>query len=201
MSALSTRQKTILDDLMKGNERYVSGKPGDHDLIAERKALTKGQNPSAAIIRCADSRVAPELVFDMSLGELFVCAVAGNIPTTEIVASLEYAILNLGTELIVVMGHSDCAAVGAALSHQDSIDSLPGNLPDLLSQILPSVLAVGKKSDDVLSASIKRNAIDAAGRIPKMSTVVDSAVREEKVGVVSGVYNLSSGQFILNTPV
>lgn len=201
VSALNARQKAILDELMKGNERYVSGKAGDHDLIAARKILAHGQNPSTAIIRCADSRVAPELVFDMALGELFVCGVAGNIPTDEIVASLEYAVSNLGTELIVVMGHSDCGAVGAALSHQNSIDSLPGNLPGLLSQILPSVLAVGKTSDDALSASIKRNAMDGAGRIPKMSTVVDSSIREGKVGIVSGVYDLSSGQFILSTPV
>jgi len=200
MSALSESQKATLDDLMEGNERYVSGKAGGHDLVAARKGLVEGQKPGTAIIRCADSRVSPELVFDKSLGELFVCGVAGNIPTDEIMASLEYAVSNLSTELIVVMGHSQCGAVGATLSNRDDVDSLPGNLPGLLSQILPSVLAVAETSDDALSASIKRNALDAASRIPTMSSVIASAVSEGKVGIVSGVYDLSSGHFVLNDP-
>ncbi|MCH2187662.1 carbonic anhydrase, partial [Myxococcota bacterium] len=96
MSDLTESQKAILDNLMAGNERYVSGRSEEHDYEAARKILKDGQSPGAAVIRCADSRVAPELVFDQSLGELFVCGVAGNIPTAEILASLEYAVANLG---------------------------------------------------------------------------------------------------------
>ncbi|MEE3325863.1 MAG: carbonic anhydrase, partial [Myxococcota bacterium] len=161
-------------------------------------SLEDGQSPKTAVIRCADSRVAPELVFDVTLGDLFVCGVAGNIPTEEIMASIEYAVSNLGTELILVMGHASCGAVGAALSHRDEIGSLPGNLPGLLSQILPSVLAVDTDSEEALPAAVKRNAEDAASRITKMSSVVDDAVAEGRVGIVSGVYDLSSGRFALN---
>ena len=193
--SLTAGQQAILDDLMAGNARYVAGKRRDHDLAAARRGLTGGQQPKTAVIRCADSRVAPELVFDQSLGELFVCGVAGNIPTAEIMASIEYAVLNLGTELIVVMGHSGCGAVDATLSHQADIDATPGNLPGLLSQILPSVLKAQAGGGDKLARCIEQNARDAATRLGKMSAVVDDAIQAGKLGVASGVYQLDSGKF------
>ena len=194
-SALSASQKSVLAGLMEGNARYVSGKLHAHDLAAARAGLTEGQKPKTAVIRCADSRVAPELVFDQSLGELFVCGVAGNIPTAEIVASIEYAVLNLGTELILVMGHSGCGAVGATLDHQDKLDSLPGNLPGLLGHILPSVLKAQKGGGDALARCIEQNARDAAARLTRMSVVLDDAVKAGTLGVASGVYMLNSGRF------
>ncbi len=193
--ALSAGQQAILDDLMAGNARYVDGKRRDHDLAAARRGLTGGQQPKTAVIRCADSRVAPELVFDQSLGELFVCGVAGNIPTAEIMASIEYAVLNLGTELILVMGHSGCGAVEATISHQSDLDATPGNLPGLLSQILPSVLKAQAGGGDKLARCIAQNARDAATRLGKMSAVVDDAIQAGKLGVASGVYQLDSGKF------
>ena len=198
--SLNPGQKAILAELMAGNERYVSGKMRKHDLAHAREGLTIGQQPNSAVIRCADSRVAPELVFDQSLGEIFVCGVAGNIPTPEIMASLEYAISNLGTGLILIMGHSSCGAVDAALKNQNQIDSLPGNLPGLLSQILPSVLEAQKLPGDKLANSIAQNAMNAAARLTKMSTVVEKAVSNGTVGIASGVYDLSSGRFKVNGP-
>lgn len=198
--ALNPAQKEILTDLLEGNERYVTGRLKDRDLASARKRLTKGQKPKIAVMRCADSRVAPELVFDQSLGELFVCGVAGNIPTPELIASIEYAVLNLGTELILVMGHTSCGAVDAAVKNQDAIDALPGNLPDLLAQILPSVLKVKDAPGDTLAAAIKQNAADAAHRITKMSTVLDDAASRGKLGIASGVYDLETGRFNVTNP-
>lgn len=195
---MNPAQKAILQRLLDGNERYATGQSKKHDLSALREGLVEGQRPEAAVIRCADSRVAPELIFDQSLGEIFVCGVAGNIPTPEIMASLEYAISNLGTRLIVIMGHSKCGAVGATVEHQDGIDSLPGNLPGLLSQILPSVLETRGLPGDPLANSIKQNSIDAAARLTKMSAAVENAVARGDVGIASGVYDLSSGRFDLN---
>ena len=195
---LGPSQKAVLDSLLEGNARYVSGKRKAHDLEAARKGLTQGQKPKTAVIRCADSRVAPELVFDQSLGELFVCGVAGNIPTAEIMASIEYAVLNLETELILVMGHSRCGAVDAALQHRDGIDALPGNLPGLLSEILPSVLKAQKGGGGTLARCIKQNARDAAGRLSAMSVVVNDAVKAGTVGIASGVYHLDTGRFELS---
>ena len=192
---LGPSQRAELDRLLEGNARYVSGKRKSHDLEAARKDLTQGQKPKTAVIRCADSRVAPELVFDQSLGELFVCGVAGNIPTAEIMASIEYAVLNLETELILVMGHSRCGAVDAALQHRDGIDALPGNLPGLLGEILPSVLKAEKGGGDTLARCIDQNARDAAARLSAMSVVVNDAVKAGTVGIASGVYHLDTGRF------
>ncbi len=102
-----------LNALMDGNRRFVDGTQQHNDHAAARTRGVDGQSPFAGIIRCADSRVAPELVFDQSLGDLFVCAVAGNLPTTEVMASLEYTVAMLKTPLIVIMGHSSCGAVDA----------------------------------------------------------------------------------------
>ena len=195
---LNSAQQAILKSLMDGNERYVTGNSKHHDFSAMRKDLASGQQPDTAVIRCADSRVAPELIFDQPLGELFVCGVAGNIPTQEIMASIEYAVSNLGTRLIVIMGHSKCGAVDATLEYQNKIDSLPGNLPGLLSQLLPSVLKAQKLPGDTLANAVKQNAVDAAARLTKMSVIVDEAVDRGDLGIASGVYNLSSGRFELN---
>ncbi len=94
-----------LERLLKGNARYVEGVSLRHDFKHEREALAGGQNPFAAILSCADSRIAPEYAFDSGRGDLFVCRVAGNFANDETVASMEYAVAELGTPLILVLGH------------------------------------------------------------------------------------------------
>ncbi|MCH2171824.1 carbonic anhydrase [Myxococcota bacterium] len=199
-AALSSGHQAILDRLMEGNQRFISGHLRKHDMANARGILAKGQRPDTAVIRCADSRVAPELVFDQNLGELFVCGVAGNIPTPELMASIEYAVAVLGTRMILIMGHSSCGAVDAAIQHQTDVGALPGSLPGLIAQILPSVLKAQKTPGDTLAHSIKQNSMDAASRLTKMSTVVEEAVNQGEVGIASGVYELSSGRFIVNSP-
>ena len=126
-----------LEVLLDGNQRFVDSTQQHNNHAAARTRTVDGQSPFAGIVRCADSRVAPELVFDQSLGELFVCAVAGNLPTTEVIASLEYTVAMLKTPLIVIMGHSSCGAVDATLAHEEDVSALPGHLAELASQILP----------------------------------------------------------------
>lgn len=188
--------KEALDALMAGNTRFINGDMLPHDHQTAQRGSSQGQNPFAAFIRCADSRVAPEIVFDQSFGELFVCGVAGNIPTEEIVASLEYAVAVLHTPLIVIMGHSNCGAVGAAITHEDSITDLPGNLPGLISQILPASIA-SAGSDDRLNNAIKINVQNGVKQLPKDSTVISDAIKAGTCHVVGGVYDLSSGRFNL----
>ncbi|MDP6542219.1 MAG: carbonic anhydrase, partial [Phycisphaerales bacterium] len=107
--------ETPLDKLLAGNERFVAGVSSSTNPLELRASLAGGQSPFAAVLCCADSRIAPEIVFDQALGELFVCRVAGNVPTPEIIESLEYAVWQLSVSLVVVAGHSDCGAVTAAL--------------------------------------------------------------------------------------
>jgi hypothetical protein len=167
---------SVLAELLAGNTRYLEGRMQAHNLPAARAGLAAGQAPPAAVIRCADSRVAPEIVFDQPLGDLFVCAVAGNIPTPEIIASLEYGVAVLGCKLIVVMGHSSCGAVDAALTHRHDTNALPGNLPALIDQIvIPCTVTSDPKDPGALDAAIACNAHEGIGGMLRGSQKTSSS--------------------------
>ena len=126
-----------LDRLMKGNARYVEGVSKRHDFRHEREALSAGQNPFAAVLSCADSRIAPEYCFDTARGDLFVCRIAGNFASDEMIASLEYAVQVLNTPLIMVLGHQSCGAVDATIKSIKTGTVLPGHLPSLVTALTP----------------------------------------------------------------
>src|SRR5216684_3476133 len=131
-----------LDLLLKGNQRYVEGISRRHDFKHEREALVGGQNPYAAILSCADSRIAPEYAFDSGRGDLFVCRVAGNFANDDTVASMEYAVSVLAVPLILVLGHDACGAVDAVIKSIKDNTTLPGRLPSLVAALAPAVKAV-----------------------------------------------------------
>ena len=135
-----------LKRLLEGNERYVEGEMRRHDFKREREALAGGQNPFAAILSCADSRIAPEFAFDSGRGDLFVCRIAGNFASDETIASLEYAVAVLNTPLIVVLGHDACGAVDATINSLKEDKPPPGHIPSLVAAIAPSVKAVSSQS-------------------------------------------------------
>src|SRR5260370_868323 len=125
-------QEEALKRLKEGNSRFVADKLAERNLGKNRRAeLAKGQAPFAIILGCADSRVAPELLFDQGLGDLFVVRVAGNVTDPEILGSIEYALTELKAPLIVVLGHEECGAVKAALSEEQ----LSGNLAKLIARV------------------------------------------------------------------
>ena len=128
-----------LDRLVKGNLRYVEGVSRRHDFKHEREALATGQNPFAGILSCADSRIAPEYAFDTGRGDLFVCRVAGNFASDEMIASLEYGSSVLGVPLFMVLGHDRCGAVHAAIKSLKENSTLPGNLPSMVRASTTSV--------------------------------------------------------------
>ena len=193
--AIRTPDEAI-DALMQGNNRFIGNTADPHDHLAARDRTTSGQSPFAAVIRCADSRVAPEIVFDRTIGELFVCGVAGNLPTPEIIASLEYSVGILKSPLVVVMGHSGCGAVHAAIEHEDDVTALPGGLPNLVTHILPAT-AVSRGAEDRLSAAIEINVRNGVRRILDDSSLISEAVDAGRCKVVGGVYDLASGRFTL----
>ena len=114
-----------LDRLMQGNARYVEGVSRRHDFKHEREPLSTGQNPFAAVLSCADSRIAPEYCFDTARGDVFVCRVAGNFASDVVIASLEYAVQVLNTPFIMVLGHESCGAVDAAIKSVTECVSCP----------------------------------------------------------------------------
>ncbi len=177
-----------LERLKEGNERFVQDKLDGKLQDSERKnSLTGGQSPYAIVLSCADSRVVPELAFDTGLGEIFVVRVAGNVSNPSSIASIEYAIANLGTKLIVVMGHESCGAVAAAIAGGDN----GPNLNHLLDFISPAVKA---NQGAEISLVVKENAkISSIGLVQK-SSIIANAVNNEGLKIVTAYYNLTNGK-------
>lgn len=183
-----------LDRLMDGNKRYVEGLTKRYDLAREREALTNGQNPFAAILGCADSRIAAEFCFDTALGDVFVCRVAGNFANEDNIASLEYTVAILKTPLIMVLGHEACGAVDATVKSVTEGTTLPGHLPALVAAIRPAVEAVKNQGGDVLANAIRDNVKLNVERLQNASPILDKAVGDKSLRVVGGVYRLASGK-------
>ena len=196
--APSRDPKAILARLVEGNKRFVGGKSTrSARTAADFAADDQGQAPLAAILGCADSRVSPELVFDQNIGELFVVRVAGNVASNAgplIKGSLEFAVAELGVRLIMVLGHSKCGAVKAAIEHIDANDSLPGSIGGLVELIKPAVIAAKGLPGDKLSNVIKANVGRCVGRLKELEPILSKSVAAGELMVVGGVYELSTGE-------
>jgi carbonic anhydrase len=176
-----------LQTLLDGNKRFVEQRltSFDEDLAILRQNTVAKQEPFAAVLSCADSRVPAELVFDQSIGHLFVSRVAGNTATSEIIASLEYGAAVLGTRAIVVLGHSNCGAVKATIDGK----AVPGQISELYAAIRPAVDAAGGD----LVAAIKANAKIQANLLATASPLLAGMIKEGKLKVAAGYYDLASG--------
>src|SRR5450755_2189579 len=183
-----------LELLMKGNKRYVEGESRRHDFKREREALVGGQNPYAAVLSCADSRIAPEYAFDSGRGDLFVCRVAGNFANDDTVASLEYGVAVLNSPLILVLGHDSCGAVDATIKSLKDNTTLPGHLPSLVAAIAPAVKAVSQQGGDTLANATRQNVIDNVAKLASATPILGAAVEQKKLKVVGGIYRLKDGR-------
>ena len=185
-----------LEQLMKGNARYVGDVMMRRDFKTDREALVGGQNPFAAILGCADSRVAPEFAFDAGRGDLFVVRVAGNFATEDGIASFEYALQFLGTPLMMVLGHQKCGAVDAAIKAKGGA-KLPGHIPVLAAAITPAVDAAAGMPGDPLDNAIRQNVLQNVAKLKGASPIISAFVADKKVRIVGGVYNLANGRIDL----
>jgi carbonic anhydrase len=184
-----------LERLMSGNARYQQNKMDFKDFSAGRAARAVAQFPVAAILGCADSRVAPEIIFDQDPGELFVCRVAGNYMNVDILASLEYGVAVLGAPLVMVLGHTNCGAVKAVIQYEKDRKALPGHLQMLLDAVSPGVTeAIRQGPTDLLDHAIEANVRHNAQRLRQAHPVIAKAVEGKRVEVVSAVYELATGQ-------
>ncbi|GLR92020.1 carbonic anhydrase [Bradyrhizobium iriomotense] len=184
---------SALKRLMDGNARYVDGVARRHDFKHEREALAGGQNPFAAVLSCADSRIAPEYAFDTGRGDLFVCRVAGNFAGTETIASMEYAVAVLNTPLILVLGHDACGAVDATLKALKDNTSPPGHIPSLVEAIAPAAKTAMQQGGNVLDVAIRQNVIDNAAKLKSAAPILNAAAEQGKLKVVGGIYRLATG--------
>lgn len=184
-----------LQRLMDGNGRYMRNQMNLKDFNAGRAARAQAQFPIAAILGCADSRVAAEFIFDQDPGDLFVCRVAGNYMNVDILASLEYGVEVLKAPLVMVLGHTNCGAVKAVLQYEKDRKPLPGHLQMMLDAVSPGVVeAMRQGPTDQLDHAIEANVRHNARRLRQAHPVITKAVEEKRVDVVSAVYELASGQ-------
>jgi carbonic anhydrase len=182
-----------LSKLMEGNDRFVTQKRTSRNQSKERLVeVAKGQEPFAAILGCADSRVPGEIVFDQGLGDLFVCRIAGNIATPEEIGSLEFGTMVLGAKVIVVMGHKRCGAVKAAIKGGE----LPGQIGSLIKSInIGDVPAQSEVASD-LDKAAKANVMSQVATLKK-SPILSDLIAKNQLKIVGAYYDLDTGKVSL----
>lgn len=189
-SALAQTRLTpemALKELVEGNKRFVAGKlrSFEEDLAILRHHTSEKQQPFASVLACSDSRVPVELIFDQSIGRIFVARDAGNVASSEIIASLEYGAAVLGVKVILVMGHGSCGAVEATIQGKE----VPGQISALFPHIQPAVDLAGPD----LESTTKANAKIQASLLRQASTAISGLVKDGQLLVLPAFYNISSG--------
>ncbi len=176
--------------LLDGNKRFTDAMLAHPNQDAEQRVrLGGGQAPFAAVLACADSRVPPEVLFDQGLGDLFVVRVAGNIINDQLLGSLEYAALHLHTPVIMVMGHTDCGAIGAVASGAE----LEGHIASLIPAIQPSVDKARDMDGDLVDNACREVAKATAEQLRTSEPIMSDLVAAGKLKIVAGFYDLKSG--------
>lgn len=181
-----------LQRLIEGNQRFVSGSVAHPSQgSARRSEVSTGQKPFAAILSCSDSRVPPELIFDQGLGDLFIVRVAGNTVNEEGLGSLEFGVKVLGAPLLLVLGHSDCGAVDAALQGKP----LPGHISSVATPIDPAIKEAScKTNSQPLPCAIHANVDHIVQTLSKSEPILAALVKEGKLKVVGATYDLATGK-------
>jgi carbonic anhydrase len=187
----------VLRKLLAGNKRFMKGEAvGPRRKPEDFAKLAEGQTPVAVVVGCADSRVPVELVFDQGVGDLFVVRVAGNVVSgagATVKGSIEYAVAELNVPLVMVLGHSQCGAVKAAVKHINADDALPGAIAELVSAIKPAVAKAKDEAGDAVENAIKANVGIGVERLKSLEPVLAGPVKRGAVKVVGGVYDLRTG--------
>nr|WP_063571891.1 carbonic anhydrase [Luteibacter rhizovicinus] len=184
--------------LQEGNARYARGQgvhacatPKDFALVAQ------GQTPFAAIVACADSRTAPETIFDQGIGEIFSVRTAGNLVVgggSAITGSLEYAVAALGVSVVLLLGHSGCGAMKAALAAHNGAPRAPGDIGPLLDLIQPAVEAASSLPGDPLAQVTAENVRRGVARLRELDPILRPAAHSGKTVVVGAVHDLATGR-------
>jgi carbonic anhydrase len=180
---MTDRHTSAIERLRQGNARFRELARANPEQYAE---LASGQSPFAVVLGCADSRVSPEIAFNAGLGDLFVVRVAGGVADTASIASIEYAVANLGARLVVVLAHQSCGAVEAAVSGNDA----GRNLNHLLKHIAPAVQGAGKSEVDTVA---RRSARINADRLTAESQILREAVEQGRLRIVTAFFHFNTG--------
>lgn len=185
--------REALSLLKEGNQRYTANRLKSKDFSSDRQQQTQGQQPYAIILTCSDSRVAPEILFDESLGRLFVIRVAGNVIDPVVTGSIEYAAEHLHAKLLFVLGHSSCGAVKAAVQGGE----LPPNIRSIVERIQPAVTkakSTEKDADAVMGKAVTENVNEQLSSALRSSPILKELIEKKEFTVAGGVYNIKNGE-------
>lgn len=179
-----------LELLKAGNRRFVEGKGLSRNLLEQMKGTSSGQYPFAIVLGCIDSRVPPELIFDLGIGDIFCVRIAGNLVNKDILGSMEFATKVVGSKHILVLGHTNCGAIQGAM---DQIEL--GNLTGLLHKIQPAVAAAKEKQgeDTTLNNIASENVLLTIHEIKSHSQTIRNLVNEGKLAISGAMYDVVSG--------
>ncbi|WP_095074541.1 carbonic anhydrase family protein [Tenacibaculum jejuense] len=189
--------KSVLEDLLEGNKRYIANNLTTSDVSSLVEQTTNGQFPKAVILSCIDSRVPVELVFDQTIGDVFVARVAGNFENVDILGSMEYSCAVAGSKLVFVLGHESCGAVKAAC---DGVEL--GNITEMLANITPAAKMASEQVDGVADSSnpefvaktVENNVKLTIERIREKSKILQEMEDNGEISIVGGVYSLHTGK-------
>ncbi|WP_299617768.1 carbonic anhydrase family protein [uncultured Tenacibaculum sp.] len=189
--------KSVLQDLLDGNERYIANNLTASDVTSLVEQTTGGQFPKAVVLSCIDSRVPVELVFDQTIGDIFVARVAGNFENVDILGSMEYSCAVAGSKLVFVLGHESCGAVKAAC---DGVEL--GNITSMLANITPAAKMASEQVDGVADSSnpafvaktVENNVKLTIERIRERSKILQEMEDNGEIAIVGGVYSLHTGK-------
>jgi len=181
----------VLSELKTGNAHHVAKRyQHPHQTADRQRELASAQHPHAIVLSCADSRVAPEIVFDQGLGDLFDVRVAGNVAGDAEIASIEYAASHLHVPVLVVVGHQHCGAVSAAAEGGEA----EGHLPALLAMIRPAVEAARTQPGDLIENAVRINVENVVRQLHDSTPVLADLVGHGKLTIVGAVYSLDTGK-------
>ncbi len=189
----------VLSCLIEGNKRFQSGLRSVQSMATPEKLKVlaqNGQNPKCIILACSDSRVPAEMIFDQGLGDLFVLRVAGNVIAPSLLASLEFAAVNFGCPLVLVMGHTKCGAINAAIDIVQNNKTAPSkNLEDLISRLKPAVIKnKSTPEQEMVHRCTWDNVHNTIQQIQSESEIVRNLVADHKLMLVPSVFDLDSGK-------
>lgn len=193
-AATALSPEEALERLREGNRTFVTDAPyRAADGRERRLEIARGQTPFAVLVSCSDSRVPPELLFGRGLGELFIVRNAGNTVDTVALGSIEYAVVELGVPLVVVLGHERCGAVAAAVSVVTENATFPGSIGRMVEPIVPAVLLAREEGGDLLENAVRRNVGRVVERLRTEETVLAAPIAEGRLRVVGARYDLEDG--------
>jgi carbonic anhydrase len=197
-----TNPATAWKTLKQGNERFVAGRPEHPSQSVEHRAsLAAGQKPIAAILGCADSRVAAELIFDQGLGDMFVVRTAGHVIDSAVLGSVEYAVTVLNVPLVVVLGHDNCGAVKATLSALDDGVVPGGYVRDVVERVTPSILLGRRKGLSRVDEFEAHHVLETGAQLLSRSAAIAERVAAGELAIVGLTYQLADGRVVLRDAI